>query len=267
MSSLNVRNKIWGSNQWCRDRFWIPTCVQNVFETWFFVGVGLCFCIVVFVQITVVRKQNGGFPLHSRQPNGLGDDKDMNVAIFVQVGNTDGAVWQDLYACIANVALSQRNDRNTTGHRYLSLFVSTLDPGHANLLRINASSLQGFLQIIVQTVKNRGADVGQFLQQIQATTVQNFDAILKIHYTKSDRQHRQWMLTHLCGTPQAASIPSTLALYKTYRGADGCQSSRWWCSSRKGRCSWWEYLFEGCRRRCQHCSRLVRTWHRHQPSC
>ena len=94
--------------------------------------------------------------------------------------------------------------------------MSTLDPGHANLLRINVSSLQGFSQIIVQTVKNRGADVGQFLQQIQATTVQNFDAILKIH-TKSDRQHRQWMLSHLCGTPQAASIPSTLALYKTYQ--------------------------------------------------
>ena len=188
--------------------------VSNMFlRRGFSWGVGLCFCILcilVFVQITVVHEQYAGFQLHSHHPKGLGDDEDMNVAIFVQVGNTDGAVWQDLYACIANIALSQRNG-NTTGHRYLSLFVSTLDPGHANLLRINVSSLQGFSQIIIQTVKNRGADVGQFLQQIQETTVQNFDAILKIH-TKSDRQHRQWMLTHLCGTPAVAT--KTVDLFK-----------------------------------------------------
>ena len=72
----------------------------------------------------------------------------------------------------------------------------------------------------LKTKKNHGADVGQVLQHIQATTVQNVHAILKIH-TKSDPQHRQWMLTHLCGTP----------LFKHLLQVENLEiSSKCWCN-------------------------------------
>lgn len=119
------------------------------------------------------------------------------VAVYLQVGTHNSEIWEDLYTCISNVAKSHT--------RQVDVFVSTVvdDHGKSGFYYQNLSDIDGVSKVMVQELKNRGADLGQFFQQILATEIGGYQAVLKIH-TKTKRLWRQYMLQSLCGTPATA---------------------------------------------------------------
>lgn len=121
--------------------------------------------------------------------------KPSKVAVYVQVGTQNAQIWEDLCFCISNVARSQTNG--------VDVFVSTFADDTDNLFIQNMSQCEGVSNIAIQRVQNRGADVGQFLQQIVATDIGNYEAILKIH-TKNSEMWRRHMIQNLCGTVDSA---------------------------------------------------------------
>lgn len=119
------------------------------------------------------------------------------VAVYLQVGTHNSEIWEDLYTCISNVAKSHT--------RQVDVFVSTVvdDHGKSGFYYQNLSDVDGVSKVMVQELKNRGADLGQFFQQILATDIGGYQAVLKIH-TKTKRLWRQYMLQSLCDTPATA---------------------------------------------------------------
>ena len=123
--------------------------------------------------------------------------KTSKVAVYVQVGTQNPQILDDLYFCISNVARAARSQNNG-----VDVFVSTIDDTTDFFIQ-NISQCEGVPNVAIQKVKNQGADVGQFLQQIMATNIGIYDAILKIH-TKKSRIWRRHMIQNLCGTADSA---------------------------------------------------------------
>mmetsp|Transcript_40084 Transcript_40084/g.63011 ORF Transcript_40084/g.63011 Transcript_40084/m.63011 type:complete len:324 (+) Transcript_40084:39-1010(+) len=119
------------------------------------------------------------------------------VAVYLQVGTNDEEIWGEMYTCISNVAKSHT--------RQVDVYLSTVVDNHekTNFYYQNLSDVDGVSKVMVQELKNRGADVGQFFQQLLATDIGGYQAVLKIH-TKTKRYWRQYMLESLCGTANTA---------------------------------------------------------------
>jgi len=119
------------------------------------------------------------------------------VAVYLQVGTNDEEIWGEMYTCISNVAKSHTHQVDV----YLSTVVDSHD--ETGFYYQNLSDIDGVSKVMVQELKNRGADVGQFFQQLLATDIGGYQAVLKIH-TKTKRYWRQYMLESLCGTANTA---------------------------------------------------------------
>jgi len=119
-----------------------------------------------------------------------------SVAIFAQMHNV--TLWPELRKCVEHVAQAG-TARDGQGFS-VSLFLS-LTNKHEEISKdvqdLRQSS--GLAEAGVTVVSNLGADIGQFLQQIQLTKpTTHFDLLLKIH-SKSDPGWRRSMLDSMCG--------------------------------------------------------------------
>mmetsp|Transcript_38596 Transcript_38596/g.110434 ORF Transcript_38596/g.110434 Transcript_38596/m.110434 type:complete len:427 (+) Transcript_38596:114-1394(+) len=119
------------------------------------------------------------------------------IAVFAQVFNH--TIWGEIRDCIANVGQAR-------GARTVDVYVAVVReaPGiAAELQRMKDSG--SVSQAAVQLVRNQGADIGQFMQQIQEPRGK-YDLVLKMH-SKTGNMWRKSMLGSLCGSPdQVESI-------------------------------------------------------------
>lgn len=120
------------------------------------------------------------------------------VAVFVQAANP--SLWGDMQSCIENVAVAHSGPLDVfvsaTGSEARDSFQSSLAKSKQLEKHI------GGVKVQVDVVENKGADIGQFLQQLQKIPNAPYDFLLKIH-TKSDSKLRHWSLNSLCGNPGA----------------------------------------------------------------
>lgn len=119
-----------------------------------------------------------------------------SAAIFVQLHHVDK--WPELRTCVENVASAgkARNGQKIS----VALFVG-MDDEHkeisSDVQELRSSS--GLAEARVEVVKNVGADIGQFLQQVQLRKPEaNYDLLLKVH-SKSDPTWRHAQIDGLCG--------------------------------------------------------------------
>jgi len=129
----------------------------------------------------------------------LAPKKKLRVAVFAQAANM--LLMPELQDCITHVGRAQANIGST-----VDVYLSTplVDPGEVPGITESvkeATPALGFLE--VQVTENRGADVGQFLQQMRSASLREYDAILKIH-TKTYTDIRQSVLQSLCGSAETA---------------------------------------------------------------
>lgn len=139
------------------------------------------------------------------------------VAVFVQAANP--SLWGDMQSCIENVAVAHSGP--------LDVFVSAIgkearDSFQSSLLTSKKlKNDKGGVKVQVAVVENKGADIGQFLQQLQKIKNEPYDLMLKIH-TKSDSKLRHWSLDSLCGDPGAVKkVMSRFASDKSLAMAGG----------------------------------------------
>jgi len=138
--------------------------------------------------------QSGG-SLRPRGPGSLQVRRVQSIAIFAQVFDTD--LWAQLRQCVQNV-ISARGDRTVS--LYIALTKSN------KKVQADAAQMQqegGLAESNVSIVQNVGADIGEFLQQVQqhSASASKSDVLFKLH-TKSDRSAKGWrdlMLQSLCG--------------------------------------------------------------------
>jgi len=128
-------------------------------------------------------------------------------AIFAQVANT--SVWQELRGCILNIAEAARH------HSELSKFdlhvaLTRTDVALEDEVRRMPAEIPGLSNAFVSVVQNRGADIGEFMQQVQHVHQHssdfNYDLVVKIHSKSSSGSDetlawRRRMLKSLCGSP------------------------------------------------------------------
>jgi len=125
--------------------------------------------------------------------------KKLRVAVFAQAANL--TMLPELQRCITNVGAAQAKTRSI-----LDVYLSTPlarpsgVPHIAETVRLATPAL-GMLKVGITL--NKGADMGQLLQQMQSAAGQEYDAVLKIH-TKSNNHHRRLLLDRLCGSTDAA---------------------------------------------------------------
>eukprot|EP00930_Biecheleria_cincta_P093312 TRINITY_DN8358_c0_g3_i1.p1 TRINITY_DN8358_c0_g3~~TRINITY_DN8358_c0_g3_i1.p1 ORF type:complete len:296 (-),score=38.36 TRINITY_DN8358_c0_g3_i1:146-1033(-) len=122
------------------------------------------------------------------------------VAVFVQAANP--SLWGEMQSCVENVADAHMGP--------LDVLVSAIGGEAGEAFRSSLARSKhlnqraGGTKVQVDVVENRGADIGQFLQQLQNLTevppTTPYDMVLKIH-TKSDPKLRHWSLDSLCGSP------------------------------------------------------------------
>jgi len=122
-----------------------------------------------------------------------------SVAVFAQAFNLD--LVPSLQQCITNVGAAQANTGST-----VDVYLSTPSAADDQVQLIKesvkrATPALGLLE--VQKTQNKGADIGQLLQQMQSASERDYHAILKIH-TKSDNEIREYILNLLCGTVDTA---------------------------------------------------------------
>eukprot|EP00930_Biecheleria_cincta_P093310 TRINITY_DN8358_c0_g1_i1.p1 TRINITY_DN8358_c0_g1~~TRINITY_DN8358_c0_g1_i1.p1 ORF type:complete len:282 (-),score=44.44 TRINITY_DN8358_c0_g1_i1:39-884(-) len=130
------------------------------------------------------------------------DTDGKRVAVFVQAANP--SLWGEMQSCVENVAEGHTGPLDVfvsaVGSEARGSFQSSLEKSEKLKKRV------GGVKVQVDVVENRGADIGQFLQQLQkipkAPTTKPYDFVLKIH-TKSDFKLRHWSLDSLCGSPGA----------------------------------------------------------------
>jgi len=119
------------------------------------------------------------------------------IAVFAQVFNQ--TIWGEIRDCIANVGQAR-------GARTVDVYVAVVReaPGiAAELQRLQDDGTVS--RAAVQLVRNQGADIGQFMQQIQEPRGK-YDLVLKMH-SKTGNMWRKSMLGSLCGSPdQVESI-------------------------------------------------------------
>mmetsp|Transcript_38696 Transcript_38696/g.123005 ORF Transcript_38696/g.123005 Transcript_38696/m.123005 type:complete len:329 (-) Transcript_38696:238-1224(-) len=128
------------------------------------------------------------------------------VAVFLQVGNA--GLWRDMERCLVAVSGSSRV-------RTADVFVSTIAPSPP--LEQAVAGLKAdpkFRKVTYMLTENRGADQGQFLQQLQAIPPEDkptYDFLLKMH-TKSDPLWRYTAMDALCATAgQVDTVMDTFA--------------------------------------------------------
>jgi len=113
------------------------------------------------------------------------------IAVLAQVFNH--TIWGEIRDCIANVGQAK-------GARTVDVYVAVVReaPGIAADLR-RMQDNGSVSQASVQLVKNQGADIGQFMQQIMELRGE-YDLVLKMH-SKTGNLWRKSMLGSLCGSP------------------------------------------------------------------
>jgi len=118
-------------------------------------------------------------------------------AVFVQLGYLH--LWEELHDCTVNAAAAAKQLDTT-----IDVYITSLDGGDIG----EASSIVSQFKLISavnkvehSVVPNRGADVGQFLHQLNHFHFleAEYDLILKIH-TKKDSIWRERALQSMCGT-------------------------------------------------------------------
>lgn len=140
------------------------------------------------------------------------------VAVFVQMANP--TFWPSMKQCIENIAKA-----GTAPHRLgfqIALHLALVDQNEVinmvlrspkkKSLKIKEKFTQIWRDVQVfrhsnifaltniVTVNNTGADVGEFLQQVQSVDpTANYDLLLKVH-SKTKREWRELMLKSLCGS-------------------------------------------------------------------
>jgi len=138
-------------------------------------------------------------------------DKPQKVAVFAQVA--DLQLYTEMRQCITNVGVAQQNSGST-----VDVYMSTplAEPNQVPVMENDLKEKVPALGVLeVNITQNKGADMGQFLQQMQSASGREYDAVLKIH-TKSDTRIRETILHNLCGTTYIAQ--SILASFKANPG-------------------------------------------------
>jgi len=128
------------------------------------------------------------------------------VAVFLQVGNE--GLWPDMERCLMAVGNSGRV-------RTADVFVSTIAPSPTLEQTVaGLKAIPKFRSVTYMLAENRGADQGQFLQQLQAIPPEDkptYDFLLKMH-TKSDPLWRYTAMDALCATAgQVDTVMDTFA--------------------------------------------------------
>jgi len=128
-----------------------------------------------------------------------------SIAIVAQVFNTD--LWSALQPCIQNI-ISARDGRT------VSLYIALAESNQS--IQQEAAQMQqagGLAESHVSIVQNIGADIGEFLQQVQqySASASKSDVFLKLH-TKSIKPWRDIMLQSLCGNPR--QVTRILSLFE-----------------------------------------------------
>jgi len=137
--------------------------------------------------------------LPPRMPLPTRAEHNWTAAVYLQVGYAKFA--DDMLRCAQAVASSSRL-------QHVDLFVSTIDP--LPELEERLKRIAGLRQVHVLLAQNSGADIGQFLQLLQATPNMtnmtreqgvdaDYDLILKMH-TKSDDNWRRSAIGDLCAS-------------------------------------------------------------------
>jgi len=133
------------------------------------------------------------------------------VAVFAQAANL--GLLPGLTGCITNVGAAQQMSRGTVDvYVSVPLAEPNLLPDMKNWME---QEIPALCALEVNITQNKGADMGQFLQQMQSASGREYDAVLKIH-TKSDTRIRETILHNLCGTTYIAQ--SILASFKANPG-------------------------------------------------
>jgi hypothetical protein len=147
----------------------------------------------------------------------LSSVQNLRVALFIQVGNH--TLWKDFAQCIENVVGAQEFLAKKT-FRLLDVYVSfvgSLEGGDLVDLAPSAEKIREYEDSVRDligpkhsfyhhVVENRGADIGQFLQQLAKAREMfpdlqdRYDLLLKVH-TKTDKQWRSAVMEALCGSP------------------------------------------------------------------
>jgi len=118
-----------------------------------------------------------------------------SIAIFAQVFNTD--LWTELQQCVQNV-IAARENRTVSLYIALTKANQTIQEDAAHM-----QSMGGLAESKVNIVRNVGADIGEFLQQVQlhSASASKSNVFLKLH-TKSGERWRELMIQSLCGSPR-----------------------------------------------------------------
>lgn len=123
----------------------------------------------------------------------------LRVAVFVQLG--ESTLQTDILECLR--AISQ------VFVKRLDVFISSFFTEDEHKAKMLLKRLM-IDNIYVIRVKNKGADVGQFLQQLHRNE-NKYDLALKIH-TKTDMIWRRHTFASMCGTPSKVD-----AIYNRFR--------------------------------------------------
>jgi hypothetical protein len=156
----------------------------------------------------------GGFDPFTKS---LSSVQNLSVAVFIQVGNYK--LWKDMADCIDSVVGAQQYLAGKS-YRILDVyvsFVSSVEGGDAISIALSKdklAELKASVEVAIgprhsfyyHIVENRGADIGQFLQQLAKAREMfpdleaRYDLILKQH-TKTDKKWRKAVIEALCGSP------------------------------------------------------------------
>jgi hypothetical protein len=113
------------------------------------------------------------------------------IAVFAQVFNH--TIWGEIRDCIANVGQAR-------GARTVDVYVAVVREAPSIAAELRRMQDNGSVsQAAVQLVRNQGADIGQFMQQIKELRGE-YDLVLKMH-SKTGNLWRKSMLGSLCGSP------------------------------------------------------------------
>jgi len=162
-------------------------------------------CLAAAVGYAILLGVTGLSLSQDSRPAGGSGGAGAPAAIFVQVANT--SVWPELRDCIRNVAEAARH-RSDLSKLDLHVALTRTDATLEDEVRRMPAEIRGVSNAFVSVVQNRGADIGEFMQQVQYVHQHSsnfsYDLILKIHSKSSRGNWRRRMLNTLCGSPDQA---------------------------------------------------------------
>lgn len=120
-----------------------------------------------------------------------------SVAIFLQMANVE--LWPELRTCIQHVASAGNLRRGFS----TSLHVALIQADQQSMTSVKEFQAQaGLVDVNVSIVENKGADWGEFLQQIlMHEPIAKYDLLLKLH-SKTQTDWRRKIFDSLCGSPE-----------------------------------------------------------------